>query len=717
MELPLSLHEIQGESTFKNPKEKALPLETQGQRILEASLFIDKKFVDVAAIAGLETPIEKLFGEEEWKGYIDARKYSLKYGDQDLTIEFIQKIHEKLTAEAKSQIAGKIRNVPGMAGDYNDPHTPVAYTPDEILNIKSNPYLKFDDKGDGKGFILYPSSIDTQKTVTDLLAEVCNWYNAERKKPDADPHKLAALLQRKLISIHPFFDSNGGTSRIVMNWSLQNHGVAPSILENPSNDILVGEDQWVNEVKKGSERYANSKVKLEALEKAGIEDNAYFLGMGAEKAFYDYIYKYIAQIPKLTTADGMLDHKNFEAFFREFVTELRKFQKFLQTTTQIGGKTVSQGGFISNAFIKGFAGPASPENVFFSNINVFRGVSLDIQDLNDQKILELVTSPTGVSTGYRALEMSDMSPLSGNTVNSDKIKETMDYYNKMIAKLYFAKTHPDKTPYSAGVGNLEQIINSHVAGGKDVTVSPFVSTSFSYNVSQGWVSRMPNVKYGALFVSSVPREGVVLSFGLKDSAMASDISGITSHLGFASEKECLIAGGLDPNSISEVRIFKNKKPAFIARKLVHNGDTQIDIYDITGEFAVLKRYTFDRASKGFKLLTGAAQTTIRSSELVAQRPEEEHVSVYEPYSKYSKENPWPPKKSDLFDIGYGKIKEDYFQIGPQKEYINLINFEKDDFGKKIYFKDKYFKKNPKEYKFKDLISKDKYSEKIYPKKY
>jgi len=66
--------------------------------------------------------------------------------------------------------------------------------------------------------------------IEGLLQDVCDWYNMQ------SPHfinipALASQLQKKIVSIHPFDDKNGGLSRVILTWVLENNGFPSSIIE------------------------------------------------------------------------------------------------------------------------------------------------------------------------------------------------------------------------------------------------------------------------------------------------------------------------------------------------------------------------------------------------------------------------------------------------------------------------------------------------------
>jgi hypothetical protein len=65
------------------------------------------------------------------------------------------------------------------------------------------------------------------------------------------PIALAAIYQRKFVSIHPFYNGNGRTSRIIMERILAEAGFPPPILRNQELDLYLSEAEWVQEVYDG----------------------------------------------------------------------------------------------------------------------------------------------------------------------------------------------------------------------------------------------------------------------------------------------------------------------------------------------------------------------------------------------------------------------------------------------------------------------------------
>ncbi len=74
----------------------------------------------------------------------------------------------------------------------------------------------------------YPSPEETPALMTDLI----DWYEKETKAKELHPVQVAALFHYKIVRIHPFDDSNGRTSRLLMNYILMRNGYAPLVINS-----------------------------------------------------------------------------------------------------------------------------------------------------------------------------------------------------------------------------------------------------------------------------------------------------------------------------------------------------------------------------------------------------------------------------------------------------------------------------------------------------
>lgn len=65
-----------------------------------------------------------------------------------------------------------------------------------------------------------------------LMGELLEWYRKESQTIELHPVQLAALFHYRFIRIHPFDDSNGRTSRLMMNYILMRFGYAPAVIDS-----------------------------------------------------------------------------------------------------------------------------------------------------------------------------------------------------------------------------------------------------------------------------------------------------------------------------------------------------------------------------------------------------------------------------------------------------------------------------------------------------
>lgn len=64
---------------------------------------------------------------------------------------------------------------------------------------------------------------------------------AEADAAGMNPVEKAAGAYQRLVSIHPFWDGNGRTSRMIMDWILMRDGLPPAVLHDPNVAVFVGQ--------------------------------------------------------------------------------------------------------------------------------------------------------------------------------------------------------------------------------------------------------------------------------------------------------------------------------------------------------------------------------------------------------------------------------------------------------------------------------------------
>lgn len=291
--------------------EQELDLEHPAKRLLEATLFIDKKFLFAAVLMGEPACPERLFGDEEWASYLEARLLARHHHAQPLTLDFILELAKCFLGQPKAEKSAIIRGYDGGKGGVfiDGQFMPVSYSDDQLATLLQNPWLDFEPtpeaEGPNVGFIRYPDL--TQEQIEKELMGLSTWYNDEHSKKRLDPFSLAARLQRQLISIHPVSYVNGRLTRLLMNWSLENDGECPSALDDFDADLLSPEHDWIELVRQGSERFKKRKQQRAY----ATTDSLLLLGIEQEHRLYKSMK---TNVPPVLVQGAQHNHFLYEAF-------------------------------------------------------------------------------------------------------------------------------------------------------------------------------------------------------------------------------------------------------------------------------------------------------------------------------------------------------------------------------------------------------------------
>ncbi len=129
-----------------------------------------------------------------------------------LSQKFIREINETILVEPYYNDAitpdGRPTQKLIVPGEYKKTHNSVRLPNGEMFN--------------------YPSPEETPALMGDLI----DWYEKETKAKELHPVQIAALFHYKIVRIHPFDDSNGRTSRLLMNYILLRNGYAPLVINS-----------------------------------------------------------------------------------------------------------------------------------------------------------------------------------------------------------------------------------------------------------------------------------------------------------------------------------------------------------------------------------------------------------------------------------------------------------------------------------------------------
>ncbi|MEZ4366177.1 MAG: Fic family protein [Kofleriaceae bacterium] len=216
-----------------------------------------------------EGDFSRAYGDEAWRGFMRAHTYlqSIPKGqfleqlDLDLLLEVNRLIHAPDTG-LKARVLRFIAMI-GRGGRWDRGGELRAgrqfaraerYDATEIASLEQAgvtvTMLAQDETGGGKAMLEYPRPEEVRPGLERIIAEL----KAELAAPGADPIAAASKFQRHFVALHPFGDSNGRTSRIVMNRILAECDLPPAILADQNRDISVSPEEWRDEVARGVAR-------------------------------------------------------------------------------------------------------------------------------------------------------------------------------------------------------------------------------------------------------------------------------------------------------------------------------------------------------------------------------------------------------------------------------------------------------------------------------
>ncbi len=225
-------------------------------------------FIDVSHRS--EGDFSKAYGDDAWRGFVRAKTYldGVPKGQllEKLDLGMLLKTNELIHAPDKGIKASLLRTVSAIGRGFRwdkggEVRTgrqfarPAEYTVAEVEAMRSAGVKVRELSADhvsGKvtAMLEYPSP----KSMEKLLQGLIDTLKSELKAPDADPVLAAANFQRGFVALHPFGDSNGRTSRVLMNRILAEYDLPPAILSEQDRDLTFEPAAWRTEVAKGMAR-------------------------------------------------------------------------------------------------------------------------------------------------------------------------------------------------------------------------------------------------------------------------------------------------------------------------------------------------------------------------------------------------------------------------------------------------------------------------------
>ncbi|MDE1970052.1 MAG: Fic family protein [Patescibacteria group bacterium] len=579
--------------------EGQLGIESNNGHIAEAALCIDLPFLEFALLREDNYP-EEVLGIRAWEGWLEAEK---KIKDTaTLTLDNVIELQNILTQGTSSKTRGALRDTGVVGSDMTELGKPLLLTDQELQILRKNFFVRFVPTGDDphKGYILYPTVKDPellascranlspeandrlgadpgeQMLVMELLDARLQELAAEDSPKDNDEVIVrAAKLQRDIVSLHPFFDGNGRLSRLIMNWYLRKHGVSPSVLEYAERDLFFSDEEWVEEVKRGTTHHEE----LQGLGVWSIEDCEL------------YTQIYAPANPDAIPEKDKMRHEPYRVALDRFEkwegTHAEEFQKMTTDEVQIytseGPKTVKIGGLVSRRQIEMF-GDTRPEAQKFirrefyrEDVTLFRGLAVTgIEDPQD--LISFFTEPMAGTSSYRSLIPSGTSPFAFLPVSKKDIRQVFLDYNQTIASDYTITTEHKEIPdfknkekqklklVSKNFGRYEPkgkqalqdgdylsfLLDKHQLGSTPgVVVSPGVSFTPNIGNARSFGSeRETRILIHAL----LPRSGLYFLPKAKQVPLLKKF-----HPEHPSENEMIVIGGMDPNAVMKVEVVERNQ--------------------------------------------------------------------------------------------------------------------------------------------------------------
>lgn len=205
------------------------------------------------------------YGAEGWKNQLRAETYlnTIPKGAfvDGLTVEVMQEVNRLIHTPDTGMKAQMLRtlafvgrgfkwDVGGEIREGKQYARPEHYSDTEIENLhEAGVETKKFPMGMGHQ-LRYPAPETIRPRLNEMIAEL----KANLAKPDADPVGAAAQFQRHFVALHPFGDSNGRTSRALMNRILYEFDMPPAIFADQNADMSLSPAQWREEVAKGVAR-------------------------------------------------------------------------------------------------------------------------------------------------------------------------------------------------------------------------------------------------------------------------------------------------------------------------------------------------------------------------------------------------------------------------------------------------------------------------------
>jgi GGDEF domain-containing protein/prophage maintenance system killer protein len=235
----------------------AFDLEILGRR------FVDEPHYDEARRAGVQNP-ELRYGRRDFQNWWRAESIIMNAArrGRPITVDLLRRVHaEASRGIMDSGALGRLRSLPNETAHQGGRGIGIQeVTPEQLRALKDNPDLDvyiLDREASGNQRVMV--GYTSPEKVAARAQQIVDRVNARIAAGD-DPVEIAADAQREMVSVHPFSDGNGRTSRLLMDYVLARAGLPPSVLADPNIDTHVSAARWRQEVRNGLKRPLQSAI-------------------------------------------------------------------------------------------------------------------------------------------------------------------------------------------------------------------------------------------------------------------------------------------------------------------------------------------------------------------------------------------------------------------------------------------------------------------------
>lgn len=189
------------------------------------------------------TVLKSPIAQDSWKRADAMMQDWVKTGER-ITLEKIRLLNQTLRESPSQLPPEKFDYRKGGWSNYVATRQPVRHKP---VGMDPETYNSMPETRTGRKILI--RDYVPPKEVATHMEDFQAWLTQAEKQVSAGrahPIDVAAEAYQRLVSIHPFSDGNGRTTRLVMEWILIKNGYPPPVLEGTRKNVAIFEDDLVD---------------------------------------------------------------------------------------------------------------------------------------------------------------------------------------------------------------------------------------------------------------------------------------------------------------------------------------------------------------------------------------------------------------------------------------------------------------------------------------